>query len=164
MSQEALPLSAREQEVVAFLREQWGHSYRITTIEQGMAALGMPLDHRVRLKIGRYLAQDLSLSDKLKRWSPVPFILTEGEKLVARCIWNAWRQSGRVVPIGDLGRALALPQRIIESGLSVLEELGFLHFHGDAYHPVEDFEERAGGLGFNFHTVTVKHGERFNVP
>lgn len=155
----------REQErVVAFLLEEWERPFRITTVQQAMDALGMPADPKTRVSIGAYLARHSSLNSRLARWGPTPFILTEDEKLLARYLLGT-RPRPEVVPsAAELSQVCEQPQGQIETDLRVLSHLGVLHRQRRGYRVAENFEERAGGLGFTFHKVSLENGERFNVP
>lgn len=150
--------------VVAFLREEWSKPFRITTVAQVMASLGIPDNVELRLRIGAYLADHLDLSERLSRWGADAFVLTEDEKLLARCIWQTWERSGAVPGLSELEQSCDLSPGAMPLGLEVLASLGFVAHEGQSYAMLADFEERAGGLGFNFHSVTLENGERFNVP
>ncbi len=157
-------LTDEEKRVVAFLLEQWERPFRITTIQQALDALGLSHHPETRLRVGSYLAAHPGIHPKVERWGAVPFILTEDEKLLARAIWHDWRRSGTRRPVEELARLLGRPVHRVEAGLRVLGEVGLLRLHPGTYSVAGDLEERAGGLGFNFHTVVLESGERFNVP
>lgn len=167
MSNESIALSPDEQRVLAFLLEQWGKRFRITTIGQAMAALGLAPRQEMRARLGRYLATNPGLSQSLGRWGPVPFILTEEEKLLARQVVDVFQRAGRYPRAQELAQAVRIAERQAEAGLHTLADLGLIRWQPDrpeAYSVAEDWRERAGELGFAFHTVTLESGERFNVP
>ena len=157
-------LSSDEERVLGFLRAQWDEPLRITSVQQAMDALGMPRSVQMRLRIGAYLADHLSLSARLARFGTQTFVLTEDEKLLARYISSGVRRSGVLPPAVELGRACSLPPDLVDSGLQVLADLGFLRRSGERYRVARGAGESAGDLAFTFHTVTLESGERFNVP
>lgn len=157
-------LTEEEGRVVAFLLEQWRQPFRITTIQQALDTLGLSSQADARLRVGRYLAANPGVHEKVERWGAVPFILTEDEKLLARAVGHDWRHSAQPRPVEELARLVGQPVPRIEAGLCVLGELALLSLHDGTYAVPDDMEERAGGLGCNFHTVVLQSGERFNVP
>ncbi len=157
------PLLPNEKRVVDFLRAEWEQDFRITTIQQAADALGLPGEDSLRLRVGRHLAADPGLNSKLERWGPVAFILTEEEKLLARCLQRQGRTTGALPSSQELSEVLGQSTAAVDAGLEILMDLGLLVRQADTCVLAKDFEEQAGALGFNFHTVLLESGERFNV-
>ena len=54
---------------------------RLTTLEQGTAALGQPRDAARRLRLGGYLLTHQDPHPAVAQWGARTFLLTEDEKL-----------------------------------------------------------------------------------
>lgn len=61
-------LTDEEKRAVAFLLEQWRQPFRITTIQQALHALGLSFHPDARLSVGRYLAANPGIDEKVERW------------------------------------------------------------------------------------------------
>ncbi|MDQ7851070.1 MAG: hypothetical protein RB148_12435 [Armatimonadota bacterium] len=185
-----------EEKVVGFLVDQWREGLRITTVPQALAALGIPDDEEMRVRIGRRLEQIWrrrlgpfglwrglrwlrrpsgwrrakamlpairrlpSLVAEVRAWNPAVYILSNGEKLIARHILLA----GKVPSPEEIGTALGLSGKAVETGLRLLRRLGFLVGEQGSYRLAPAHARLLEGLGFNSHTVTLEGGEQFNVP
>jgi hypothetical protein len=121
-----------------------------------------------RVRVLRFLPGILFGFPRLLReardWNPAVYILREDEKLVARQILLAQKQSRSVPPASTIAESLSLSPEAVARGLAMLTRLGVLMSHKDGYALAPDHERFSRGLGFNFHTVTLSTGEVFNVP
>ncbi len=61
-----------------------------------------------------------------RHWNPAVYILTEDEKLVARQILLAQKQSHSVPSASAIAAALSLPPEVAMRGLAMIDRLGFL--------------------------------------
>lgn len=104
------------------------------------------------------------LLNEARDWNPAVYILTEDEKLIARHILLAHKQSRPVPSAAEIGAALPLPAERAARGLAMLARLDFLSPRDNGYALTPDHERFSRGLGFNFHTITLVNGEVFNVP
>src|SRR5688500_5626144 len=103
---ERQPAQSRADSIVSHLRERWDHLFRLTTVEQAMAALGLPPDDNLRLAVGDRLRAQPDIHQALVRWGPLTFILTEQEKLLARRLVRQGTQPGSRVSRAAIAGAL----------------------------------------------------------
>ena len=159
---------ADDARLFAHLRGRWDELFRLTTVEQGMLALGQRSDDARCLRIGDQLLRHPDIHPNVERWGARTFILTEGEKLLGRyLVHRAADDQGRE-PVSIVAQALDWTAGQVLRGLSVLEHLDLLTWlvqgQDIAYTLAPNWKDLAGPLGFTFHTVHLESGERFNVP
>jgi hypothetical protein len=161
-------LCAEERRVLAYLQSQWDRLFRLTTIAQGMAALGLPADDERRLRLGDHLLAHPAAHPVVARWGARTLILTEDEKLLGRYLAQRAAAGAGRVPAAGAAAAIGRTVPEVTRGLTVLQHVGLIDWRlaNDtiAYTLAPDWQERAGPLAFTFHTVTLQSGERFNVP
>lgn len=164
-----LPLE--ENKVVEYLIEDWRKKYRVTNIKQGIEALGLPYKNDIRMRIGAYLkliyVRKDDLSERLKKWGPETFILTNKEKLIARCLLLNFKQLGTIPLVTEIVHAVDLDEKQVKDALKILAQLGFLDEHrsfGHMKYKISiDYKKFLQGLGLTFHTLILEDGEKFNV-
>ena len=153
--------------VVSHLHEQWDKLFRLTTVEQAMAALGLPPGD-LRLTVGDRLRAQPDVHPALRRWGALTFILTEDEKLLARFLIHHGTDPDSRASIALIDNAIRLSEVEIEHAMSVLQHVDLLDWSrsGDviAYTLTPDWRSRAGPLEFSHHMVKLPDGECFNVP
>jgi hypothetical protein len=71
----------QDQRLLSHLRLQWDKPMRLTTLEQGMDALGQPRNAARRLRLGGYLLTHRDVHPAVAQWGARPFLLNEDEKL-----------------------------------------------------------------------------------
>ena len=101
------------------LRGRWDELFRLTTLDQGAAALGQAMPLGRRLRLGEWLLANPEAHPNVRRWGARTFVLTEEEKLAAR--------AGRVVP-ALAARGLAESGRLRPDAARLVGPLGFT-FH-----------------------------------
>lgn len=73
--------------------------------------------------------------------------------------------SGTLPSVSEISRALNLDEKQTHAALEMLARIGFITFSADStYDFAPDYARLLRGLGFSFHTVSLKNGEQFNVP
>lgn len=185
---------ARENEVISRLLTEWQKPLRLTTVAQGMAAVGLPPDNDLRWRIGRRLQRlwRMTLSDpeyfkriraalglsedsarleqfvqQVQDWDPVSYILNEDEKLTARYILLT-RERYKCLPSPEeVAQVLGQGAEQVAGHFEMLTRIRFLASAEGApagYRLGRRHRRFSTGLGFFFHTVTLSSGERFNVP
>jgi hypothetical protein len=171
-------LSALEKQVINYLLTDWQKPYRSTNVEQAMRALGLEFSDTMRKNIAKYLEAAYKDPDcdtakcyqRLKMWGPLPFILTNHEKLIGRYL----AMTKEVRGILELATALEIPRREVQQGLGMLKDIGFLmeasslppgYILSDKYEDFLAWKNPSGNpaLGFTFHAVTIKGEPEFNV-
>jgi hypothetical protein len=164
----ARPLRPAERRVLAYLRSRWDQLFRLTTVAQAMAALGLPEDDASRLRVGDYLLAHPGVHPVVPRWGARTLILTEDEKLLCRYLAHHAASGRGQVPVAAAAAAIQRAPAEVARGLAVLRHVGLIDVRrvGEAiaYTLAWNWRELAGPLGFAFHTVTLQTGEQFNVP
>jgi predicted transcriptional regulator len=157
--------------IVAELRAQWAQRFRLTTIPQAMERLGIADDWELRWAVATALQEHLEGRDAHQRWGMVPIVLREEEKLLARYLLRTVEPGRRRrLSLAEAASAIGTSPEAVRRGLRLLARLGLCHWEEDARATggrvtwYRRALQRAGGLGFNFHTVTLATGERFGVP
>lgn len=163
-----MALSAEDVRLLAHLQERWGELFRLTTLEQGMRALGQAPAHARRLRLGDALLADPNIHPSVERWGARTFILTEDEKLLGRHLARLAEEGRRQVGLSEAAAALDASAADVRRGLRTLALVRLLAYEVQdgviAFWFVDEWRALAGPLGFAFHTVQREGGERFNVP
>ncbi len=161
-------LSGDEAAVLDYLRAQWDKLFRLATVAQAVAALGLPWDDAARLRLGDYLLAHPALHPLLERWGVLTFVLTEDEKLLARALLQRAVDGRGRVERDTLAATLKRTVAAVERGANALQHTGLLTWREErgaiVYAFASNWPERVGPLAFAFHTVTLEGGEQFNVP
>lgn len=163
-----MPLTVDDARLLAHLKQRWGELFRLTTLEQGMLALGQAPDHARRLRLGDALLAQPSFHSTVGRWGARTFILTEDEKLLGRHLARLAEDGRHEVGLMDAAATLDARVGDVRRALRTLAHLDLLTYH--EHDGVLSFSWRGGWhallgpLGFTFHTVQRAGGERFNVP
>ncbi len=159
-------LDARVERIVAHLAVVWERVFRLTTIEQAMAALGLPPHRALRLRVAEHLAARVELYPTLRRWGHVRFALSRSELRLGLLL----AASPGLSPDAAAHR-LGVPTATVRRALPALRRLGLLEPapsdapYGDAgLLLAADHRQHLGPLGFAAHQVTLADGERFDVP
>jgi len=157
-------LTTDERRVVEVLLEDWKDLLRCTSIDQGMARLGVPFWHASRLRISEFLVGDQAASG-LMRWAPSIYVLTNEERLVARRALRIWRQrQPNLQPNEDEWARSGRTNDQIKVAFDAMSWLGFMRKAGDRYELADNPESFLKGKGFYFHEVALTaRGERFNT-
>lgn len=153
------------------LRRRWDHLFRLTTVEQAMRALGLPLDARLRRAVADHLAARPEIHPVVRRWGYRTLVLNASEKLLARRLSlqpaAAWNEAAAALDLQ------VSPARL-RAALAMLGHVGFLEPGREAESRaspvarspslVPAWAQRAGPRGFAYHTVRLADGEEFDVP
>jgi hypothetical protein len=164
-------LTSEESQVVEYLKKDWEKRYRVSNIKQGIDALCLPNKNQVRIRIGDFLQSIHGGSDtfskRLEKWGPYPFIPTNEEKLIARCLLLYFKMTGTMPISTEIAQILDLEEGDVDAALDLLNYMGFIEKHRSnsrwVYNFSRDYEKFLRGLGFTFHEVTLENGESFNV-
>lgn len=161
-------LEPKDLQVLEYLTASWSKLFHLTTVQQGMLAVGQEPVHARRLRIGRYLLEHREIHPTVERWGARTVILTEEEKLPGRYLaQHAGDRWGRIA-IAAAAAVLAQGERQVEQALGTLNQLGLIEVRRNGntvdYRLAPAWRALIGPLGFTFHTVVREDGERFNVP
>src|SRR5207237_9751810 len=86
--------------VIDYLVKDWGEDYSVTSVDIAMNALKVAPSDETRFRIGNYIKAHPELHEVIRRWGWVTLVLTPDEKLIARGLINAERES-KPMPAGS---------------------------------------------------------------
>lgn len=186
---------AHAERVSQLLTKEFSEGLRLTTIPQAMERLGvadrLPLRWQVAKRLESLWRDTLTSPETRRRiaaalgrpydetqverwrqqvgaWHLASIVLSENEKLAARCILLHRRKRRPLPRPAEIAAALGLPLRHVQNALRMLGRLGFLTIPDGRspahYRLTPSYRRFLEGLGFNFHTVSLDTGERFGVP
>lgn len=173
---------ARVKSVLNYLQQEWSRLFRLTTVEQAINALGFRDEAgELRRLVGQELRFNPQIHPALTQWGVCTFILTEDEKLLARSLVQAPKKAGEgddEINVFEMETPLEGSEKatvLVVEQLKRLEQAGLVKEGkrkgkgggpepSNEYVLVPNWEELAGPLEFNFHTLQRENGQRFNVP
>lgn len=158
-------------QIVEYLLAAWDRPFRLTTVGQAVAALGLPAEPVLRRRVADHLAAQPELHPTLARWGYRALALDATERRVARALR---RDTTPEPTAAALATSLGLSIERVDAAVASLRHVGLVHgsdaaadvrhADGPPIRLVEDAERLAGPLGFNCHTLTLGTGEVFDVP
>ena len=161
-----MSLSSSELEAVDHLRQAWDRPLRLTTVAMALEATGLAARGEARLRIADHLAAHPEIHPVVQRWGVATLVLDEDEKLLGRRLVQMG--AGPTVLVGELAEEVGQPEAELERAFHTLQHLELLSWQRDdrrvSYLMTTGWRERLGPLGFNYHSVRLESGERFNVP
>jgi hypothetical protein len=160
-------LSAQEQKVIDYLVKDWGEDYSVTTVDIAMKAVKFDQSDESRFRVGSYIKAHPELHEVIRRWGWVTLVLTPNEKLIARALVNAERDSKSAPSLSELAHAVAISEPDVKRGLSMLERYEILSKDakagGTGYRVMPRYIKWEPRLDFVFHNVTLDSGRQFSV-
>lgn len=158
-----MALTAQERRVVEVLYADWRDLLRCTAIDQAMERAGMRFAHDARLRIADFILNDTE-AGRLMRWAPPVYVLTNGEKLVARLILRRQREGRPTQPHDVAAQGFGAAAAAIEEAFDTLQWLSFLRKAPGGYRLAPDHARFLTGVGFYFHEVVLPgRKQRFNT-
>jgi hypothetical protein len=142
----------------------------MTSVDQVAAMLGVALNDSIRADLLKKLDKNLTMSEKLSRYRPATFVLTNGEKLIAQYIINSEKKNSEFPTIKQIAADLKIGEPELKSRLRFLADIGLLYDLGQS-----DAENKLGysfggnlsdftfDMGLRYHVFHVDNGLPFNV-
>src|SRR5260370_31516233 len=127
----------QEQKVIDYLVSDWGQDFSVTSVDIAMDALKVEPSDETRFRIGNYIKAHPELHEVIRRWGWVTLVLTPDEKLIARALINAERDSKPAPSISELAKAVSIKEPDVKRGLAMLERYEILKK-----------DSKAGGVGY----------------
>ena len=146
--------------VVAHLVASWRRVFRLTTVDQALAALGIAPTWALRHAIVDRLAAEPGLSPVLRRWGVATFALNNDERLLGRLL----EQAARPLSLKGLAERLDLSPLLVRARLQMLLHCGIAAWEDECASLVPDYAAQLGPLGWHFHAVQLDDEPPFNVP
>src|SRR5258707_474702 len=131
------PLNSQEQKDVDYLVKEWGEDYRVTSVDIAMNAVKVVQTDETRFRIGSYIKAHAELHEVIRRWGWVTLVLTPDDKLIARALINAERDSKPAPSTSELAKAVSIKEPDVKRGLAMLERYEILKNDG-----------KSGGAGY----------------
>jgi Fic family protein len=132
-----------------------------------MESLKIKTSDSTRLRIGTYIKQNPELHEVIRQWGWVTLVLNANEKLIARMLINAERDSKPTPSIVDISKAVLVSEEQVNRGLTMLERYEIVKREKGAPSPGYKVAQRylkwEPRLDFIFHTVTLADGRKFSV-
>src|SRR5258708_2666986 len=119
-------LNPQEQRVIDYLVKDWGEDYSVTSVDIAMNALKVTPSDETRFRIGNYIKAHPELHEVIRRWGWVTLVLTPDEKLIARALINAERDSKPAPSLSALAKAVGSKEPDVKRGLAMLERYEIL--------------------------------------
>ena len=160
-------LSAQEQKVIDYLVKDWGEDYSVTSVDIAMNSLKVTPSDETRFRIGNYIKAHPELHEVIRRWGWVTLVLTPDEKLIARALINAQRDSKAVPSVSELAKAVVIKEPDVKRGLALLERYEILKKDsktgGSGFTVTPHYIKWEPRLDFVFHKVSLDSGRQFNT-
>jgi hypothetical protein len=160
-------LNPQEQKVIDYLVKDWGEDFSVTSVDIAMAALKVQQSEETRFRIGNYIKTHPELHEIVRRWGWVTLVLTPDEKLIARALINAQRDSKPTPSLSDLANAVGVSEPEVKRGLNMLERYEILKKDSSAgttaYRVIQRYLKWEPRLDFVFHKISLDSGRQFNV-
>src|SRR5947207_7687307 len=97
-----------------------------------MNAVKVAQSDETRFRIGNYIKAHPELHEVIRRWGWVTLVLTPDEKLIARALINAQRDSKPFPSVSELAKAVGVREPDIKRGLAMLAGYEILAKDGKA--------------------------------
>jgi len=160
-------LTAQERKVIDYLVKDWGEDYSVTSVDIAMNALKVESSDETRFRIGNYIKAHPELHEVIRRWGWVTLVLTPDEKLIARAIINAERDSKPAPSVSELAKAVGIKEPDVKRGLAMLERYEIVKKDSKAGGPeftvMPRYIKWEPRLDFVFHNVILDSGRQFNT-
>src|SRR6266478_3212823 len=113
-------LTAQDQKVIDYLVKDWGEDSNVTSVDIAMNAVKVAPSDQTRFHIGNYIKAHPELHEVIRRWGWVTLVLMPDEKLIARALINAERDSKSVPSLSELITAVGVKVPDVKRGLAML--------------------------------------------
>jgi hypothetical protein len=148
-----------EKQLIDTLLVMWGVKGHLTSIDQAAKMLGVTVGDSVRADMLKRLNDNLTLSEKLSRYRPATFVLTNREKLIAQYIINSEKKNSEFPTMKQIAADLKIAEPELKSRLKFLADIGLLYDFGQS-----DATNKLGySFGGNLVDFTFDVGLRYHV-
>ena len=162
--------SGTEKQLVGKLFEMWSRKGHVATIDQAADALGIQVTDSVRADMLAKFKQNLNIHERISRYRPYIFVLTNDEKMIAEHIMVTEKKNQEFPSLEQVATELKMTPEHVKERLKFLSSLEMFFDLGapDEYnklgfsygHKLADF---TFDLGVRQHIFKVDGGKPFNV-
>jgi len=160
-------LTAQEQKVIDYLVKDWGEDSSVSSVDIAMNAVKLAPSDETRFRIGNYIKAHPELHEVIRRWGWVTLVLTPNEKLIARALVNAERDSKPMPSVSELAKAVGIKEPDVKRGLAMLARYEILQkdskASGAGYAVFPRYVKWEPRLDFVFHKISLDNGRQFDV-
>ena len=146
--------------ILAHLAAQWRRVFRLTTIDQACAALGIAPTWTVRRAVAARLLAAPDLSPVLRRWGVGTVALSNEERLLGRVLAAA----GQPLTVAELAARAGVPARTVRARLRLPAFLGIVALDGATVALAPDHLAKLGPLGWLYQSMQLDDTAAFNIP
>jgi hypothetical protein len=148
-----------EKRLIDTLLVMWGAKGHLTSIDQAAKMLGVTVSDSIRADMFRKLNDNPTISEKLSRYRPATFVLTNREKLIAQYIISSEKKNSEFPTIKQIADDLKIAEPELKGRLKFLADIGLLYDLGQS-----DATNKLGySLGGNLSAFTFDMGLRYHV-
>jgi len=162
-----IKLNKDEKKVIDHLVKNWGEDYDVSSVDVAMESLKMKPSDSARLRIGTYIKQNPELHEAIRQWGWVTIVLNADEKLIARMLINAERDTKPRPSVAEIAKAVLVTEDQAKRALAILERYEIVQRDKSApdpgYRVAPRYIKWEPRLDFIFHTVTLADGRKFSV-
>jgi hypothetical protein len=159
-----------EQRLIDTLLVMWGSKGHMTSVDQAARILGVSVNDSIRVDMYRKLNADLTISEKIGRYRPATFVLTNQEKLIAQYIINSERKNSEFPASQQIVAELKIAEPELKSRLKFLADIGLLYDLGQSdesnklgYSFGGSLTDFTFDMGLRYHAFSVDNKLPFNV-
>jgi hypothetical protein len=148
-----------EKQLIDTLLVMWNAKGYMTSIDQAAKMLGVIVSDSLRADMFKKLDGNRTMSEKLGRYRPATFVLTNREKLIAQYIINSEKKNSEFPSIKQTAADLKIAEPELKSQLKFLADIGLLYDLGQS-----DATNKLGySFGGNLADFTFDMGLRYHV-
>jgi len=148
-----------EKRLIDTLLVMWGAKGHMTSIDQAATMLGVTVIDTVRADMLEKLNDNLTMSEKLSRYRPATFVLTNREKLIAQYIISSEKKNSEFPAIQRIAADLKIAEPELKNRLKFFADIGLLYDLGQS-----DATSKLGySFGGNLADFTFEMGLRYHV-
>jgi hypothetical protein len=159
-----------EKQLIDTLLMMWRVKGHLTSVDQAAKTLGVTVTDSVRADMLKKLDGNLTMSEKLSRYRPATFVLTNREKLIAQYIISSEKKNSEFPTVKQIAGDLKIAEPEVKSRLKFLADVGLLYDLGQpdalnklGYSLGGSLSDFTFDMGLRYHVFYVDNQQPFNV-
>ena len=159
-------------EIIKYLIADWSIHMHSTSIPHAMEALDIPENDELRITLRDYFANEKEKQNNIKYYGPNNYLLANTEKRIAKYLVNTFESTEKLPTLSEISDYIGITDSEAERRLDFLADAGLLDPRPNIqnnsqkeieYKFVEKYNRFSGALKYNFHTISVESGDKFDV-